>query len=82
VFDALVVGVPDERLGSRVAAVVQLRPGQQVTLDALAAHCRTHIAGFKVPRELHVVEQVRRSPSGKPDYPWAQHLARDGQCRA
>ena len=82
VFDALVVGVPDERWGSRVAAVVQLRPGQQVTLDALAAHCRTHIAGFKVPRELHVVEQVRRSPSGKPDYPWAQHLARDGQCRA
>ena len=41
VFDALVVGVPDERWGSRVAAVVQLRAGQRVTLDELAAHCRT-----------------------------------------
>ncbi len=77
VFDALVVGVPDERWGNRVAAVVQLRPGQQVTLEELAAHCRNQIAGYKVPRELHLVEQVRRSPSGKPDYPWAQHLARD-----
>jgi len=82
VFDALVVGVPDERWGSRVAAVVQLRPGRQVTLEELAAHCRGQIAGYKVPRELHVVEQVRRSPSGKPDYPWAQHLARDGRQRA
>lgn len=81
VFDALVVGVPDERWGSRVAAVVQLRPGQRVTLDELAAHCRTHIAGYKVPRELHLVEQVHRSPSGKPDYPWAQNLARATQRR-
>jgi acyl-CoA synthetase (AMP-forming)/AMP-acid ligase II len=76
VFDALVVGVPDERWGNRVVAVVQPRPGQQPTLAELAAHCRTHIAGFKIPRELHLVEQIRRAPSGKPDYPWAQKLAR------
>jgi acyl-CoA synthetase (AMP-forming)/AMP-acid ligase II len=75
VFDALVVGVPDERWGSRVAAVVQPRAGQRPTLDDLAAHCRTQIAGYKIPRELHIVEQVRRSPSGKPDYPWAQKVA-------
>jgi len=81
VFDALVVGVPDERWGSRVAALVQLRPGRRATLDEVAAHCRTYIAGFKVPRELHVVEQIRRSPSGKPDYPWAQQTARSGQYR-
>ena len=79
VFDALVVGVPDERWGSRVAALVQLRPGQQLTLAELAAHCRKHIASYKIPRELHVVQQVRRSPSGKPDYPWAQELARGGR---
>jgi acyl-CoA synthetase (AMP-forming)/AMP-acid ligase II len=76
VFDALVVGVPDERWGSRVAAIVQLRSGRALTLEDLAAHCRRHIAGYKVPRELHVVAQVRRSPSGKPDYPWAQAVAR------
>ena len=81
VFDALVVGVPDERWGSRVAAVIQVRAGQTVTLDDLAAHCRAHIASYKVPRELHVVQQLRRSPSGKPDYPWAQELARGGQHR-
>lgn len=81
VFDVLVVGVPDERWGSRVAAVIQPRPGHQPTLHDLDAHCRTHIAGYKVPRELHVVEQVKRSPSGKPDYPWAQEVARSGRHR-
>jgi acyl-CoA synthetase (AMP-forming)/AMP-acid ligase II len=81
IFDCLVVGVPDERWGSRVAAVVQLRDGQRVTLEELAAHCRQHIASYKVPRELHVVQQLRRSPSGKPDYPWAQEVARSGQHR-
>jgi len=81
VFDALVVGVPDERWGSRVAAVVQPRPGHQPTLPELAEHCRTHIAGYKIPRELHLVDEVRRAPSGKPDYPWAQELAREGRYR-
>jgi acyl-CoA synthetase (AMP-forming)/AMP-acid ligase II len=76
VFDAIVVGVPDERWGSRVAAVVQARSGHVPTLEDLAAHCREHLAGYKIPRELHLVDQVRRSPSGKPDYPWAQELAR------
>ncbi len=68
VFDALVVGVADERWGQRVAAIVQPRPGEAPSLDALVAHCRTKIAGYKVPRELHIVETVPRHPSGKPDY--------------
>jgi acyl-CoA synthetase (AMP-forming)/AMP-acid ligase II len=75
VFDAVVVGVPDDRWGERVAAVVELRPGQELTLDELDAHARAHIAGYKVPRELHVVEKMERSPSGKPDYPWAKNVA-------
>jgi acyl-CoA synthetase (AMP-forming)/AMP-acid ligase II len=74
VFDALVVGAVDDRWGQRVTAVVQARPGTSPTLDDLAAHCRTRIAGYKVPRELHLVEAIVRSPSGKPDYPWAQEL--------
>jgi acyl-CoA synthetase (AMP-forming)/AMP-acid ligase II len=81
VFDAIVVGVPDERWGSRVAAVVQPRDDARPTLAELAAHCRALVAGYKLPRELHVVERVRRSPSGKPDYPWAQELAREGRHR-
>jgi 3-oxocholest-4-en-26-oate---CoA ligase len=76
VFDAIVVGVPDERWGQRVAAVVQARDGHVPTLDDLDAHCRGHVAGYKVPRELHLVDEVVRSPSGKPDYPWAAKVAR------
>jgi 3-oxocholest-4-en-26-oate---CoA ligase len=75
VFDALVVGVPDERWGQRVAAVVQPRDGRVVTLDDLDEHCRGHLAGYKVPRQLTVVDAISRSPSGKPDYPWAQRVA-------
>ena len=82
VFDVLVVGVPDSRWGERVAALLQPREGRTPTLDDLQAHCRTYIAGYKVPRELHLVEQVRRSPSGKPDYPWAQAVATGGDHRA
>jgi acyl-CoA synthetase (AMP-forming)/AMP-acid ligase II len=74
VFDALVVGAADERWGQRVAAVVQARPGRTPSLDDLGTHCRKRIAGYKVPRELHLVEEIVRSPSGKPDYPWAQQL--------
>jgi acyl-CoA synthetase (AMP-forming)/AMP-acid ligase II len=75
VFDAIVVAVPDDRFGQRVAAVVQARDGKTPTLDELAAHVRTKIAGYKVPRELHLVNEIERQPSGKPNYPWAQKLA-------
>jgi 3-oxocholest-4-en-26-oate---CoA ligase len=71
VFDAIVVGAPDERWGQRVAAIVQPREGRHPSLDAIQNHCRDSIAGYKVPRELHVVETMVRSPSGKPDYRWA-----------
>ncbi len=74
-FDAIVVGVPDERWGSRVSAVVQLREGASLALEDLQAHCRTKLAGYKVPRELHLVDRVERSPTGKPDYPWAKQVA-------
>jgi len=75
VFDVLVVGVPDERWGERVAAVIELRPDHAVTLEELDQHARLHVAGYKVPRELHVVDKMERSPSGKPDYPWAKRIA-------
>ncbi|HUW01726.1 MAG TPA: acyl-CoA synthetase [Acidimicrobiales bacterium] len=75
VFDAIVVGVPDERWGQRVAAVVQPRVGRTPTLADLDPHCRLHVAGYKVPREVHLVDQVVRAPSGKPDYPWAKRVA-------
>jgi acyl-CoA synthetase (AMP-forming)/AMP-acid ligase II len=74
VFDVLVVGIDDERWGQKVTAVVQPRPGTSVTLDDLAEHARTRIAGYKVPRELLIVDVIPRQPSGKPDYPRAKKL--------
>ena len=81
VFDAVVVGVPDERWGERVVAVVATRPGAGVALDELQSHCRDRLAGYKVPRALVEVATVERSPTGKPDYAWARRVAaahRDG----
>ncbi len=75
VFDAVVVGVPDERWGERVAAIVVPRVGHTPTLDSLVEGLRQHLAGYKVPRELHLVPEMVRSPSGKADYRWAKATA-------
>ena len=72
VFDALVVGVPDHRYGQHVAAVVQPRPGARPALSELDSFVRSEIAGYKVPRSLWLVDEVKRSPAGKPDYRWAK----------
>ena len=77
VFDVLVVGVPDRRWGERVTALLQPRPGKTPTLEDLRAHCRTYIAGYKVPRELLLVDEVPRLPNGKPDYRRAKERARE-----
>ena len=71
VFDAIVVGVPDERLGHMVATVVQARGEERPSLADLDACARKEIAGYKVPRAVWFVDEIKRSPAGKPDYRWA-----------
>lgn len=75
VFDVLVVGLPDERWGETVTALLQPRPGCHPSLEDLQAHAREQIAGYKVPRHLLVVEEVPRLPNGKPDYRSAKEQA-------
>lgn len=75
VFDAVVTGIPDERWGSRVAAVVEPRQGVQLTFEGLDAHCRGLLSGYKVPRTYAFVDEMVRSPAGKADYRWARELA-------
>jgi acyl-CoA synthetase (AMP-forming)/AMP-acid ligase II len=83
VLDAVVVGVPDDRWGERVTAVVQPRAGVAITLESVQTHCRALVAGYKVPRQLTLVEQMVRSPAGKSDYRWArQQAADDAAARA
>ncbi|MFP3989687.1 acyl-CoA synthetase [Streptomyces sp. E11-3] len=78
VYDALVAGVPDTKWGNHVAAVVQLRPGAaEPSLDTIQTHCRTRLAGYKIPRQLVLTDTIQRSPSGKADYRWARSVAAD-----
>jgi 3-oxocholest-4-en-26-oate---CoA ligase len=75
VFDAVVVGVPDDRYVERVAAIVQARPGAAPTLEELRAHCREKLAGYKLPRQLVLADTIPRTPVGKPDYRAAKTVA-------
>jgi acyl-CoA synthetase (AMP-forming)/AMP-acid ligase II len=75
VFDAVVVGVPDERWGSRVVAVVASRPGSELTLEEVQEHGHRLLAGYKVPRDLVLVGEIQRNPNSKPDYAWASETA-------
>ncbi|MEV0366877.1 acyl-CoA synthetase [Nocardia fusca] len=72
IFDALVVGVPDERWGQRVAAVVQCRGDKRPTLEELRPVLTREISSYKLPRSLWFVDEIKRSPAGKPDYKWAK----------
>lgn len=65
VVEAAVVGLPDERWGERVTAVVVLRPGSELTLEQLRAHCEGRLGSFKSPKQLVVREAIPRNPSGK-----------------
>jgi acyl-CoA synthetase (AMP-forming)/AMP-acid ligase II len=65
VSEVAVVGRPDPKWGERPVAVVVLKAGESLDPAAFEAHCRAHLAGFKVPRELHVVDALPRNPSGK-----------------
>lgn len=81
VYDALVAGVPDATWGNHVAAVVQLRSGApSPSLEDIQTHCRTRLAGYKIPRQLVIADAIRRSPSGKADYRWARGVAAEADA--
>jgi acyl-CoA synthetase (AMP-forming)/AMP-acid ligase II len=76
VFDVMVVGLPDERFGQQVCAVLSFRDGVESPTDEdLAACARAHVSGYKVPRRWVRVAHCRRLPTGKPDYTWARQAA-------
>lgn len=68
VRDAVVVGVPHERFGQVVAAVVEAAPGAECSAEQLKAHVRAHLASYKAPHHIMFVDSVPRGSSGKADY--------------
>jgi 3-oxocholest-4-en-26-oate---CoA ligase len=82
VFDALVVGLPDERWGTRVTAVVSLREGATATERDIIDHVGKELADYKRPRSVVFVPEIPRSPSGKADRPAAKRIAGESLVEA
>jgi acyl-CoA synthetase (AMP-forming)/AMP-acid ligase II len=75
VYDCLVVGIPDEKYGQAVAAVVQPRENATVVLEELRDFLRPSLSGYKLPRALTIVAEIPRNATGKAQYPRAKELA-------
>ncbi len=75
VYDAVVVGTPNDRFGQQVTAVVQARAGEVPSEAELIEFAAQHLARYKLPRAVLFVDEMVRSPSGKADYRWAKALA-------
>lgn len=78
VYDVLVVGIPDEKYGQAVAAVVELREGAALELEELREYLREFLSGYKLPRSLTIVDRIPRNATGKAQYPRAKELAMAG----
>ena len=74
IADSIVVGIPDERFGQRIVAIIA-GDGKAVGEAELADFCRQSLSGYKIPRKVIWVPQVQRGPNGKPDYGWARQIA-------
>jgi fatty-acyl-CoA synthase len=68
VRDAVAVGVPDEKWGEAICAVVEWQDGTAADEDDVIAHVKSHLAAFKAPKRVVTVDTIGRAPNGKVDY--------------
>ena len=77
VFDCLVVGVDDQKFGQKVIAVVSMESDTNITQDSLVDSTRAFLAGYKLPKKIILVDEVKRAPNGKANYKWAKEIANE-----
>ncbi len=77
VFDCLVVGVDDQKFGQKVIAVVSMESDTHITQDSLVDSTRAFLAGYKLPKKIIFVDEVKRAPNGKANYKWAKEIANE-----
>ena len=77
VFDCLVVGMPDEKFGQKIVAVVSTVDNQQINEAELIENTRKSIAGYKLPKTILFADEVQRAPNGKANYKWAKTFAEE-----
>ena len=77
VYDCLVVGLDDEKFGQRVVAVVSLNKNSDISEQDLTDFTKTKISGYKAPKNILFVDEVKRAPNGKANYKWAKAEAID-----
>jgi acyl-CoA synthetase (AMP-forming)/AMP-acid ligase II len=65
IVDVAVIGIPDEKFGEALLAFVVLKPGSELALEEMVEFCRDRIAGYKIPRQLEIIAEMPRNPSGK-----------------
>ncbi len=65
IAEAAVIGIPDERHGEEVVAMLALKPGQQATADEIIAYCKQHLAAYKYPRIVRFFDALPKGPTGK-----------------
>jgi len=75
VFDAAVVGLPDERFGEAITALVRLADDAAADPDELIDHVKAHLARYKAPKAVHIVDDIGRAVNGKLDYRAAKATA-------
>ena len=76
IYDCLVVGIDDERFGQKVVAVASFEKNKEILFDDLIKNTRNHLSGYKLPKMIKFVDEVKRAPNGKADYKWALKIAK------
>ena len=76
IYDCLVVGIDDERFGQKVVAVASFEKNKEILFDDLIKNTRNHLSGYKLPKMIKFVDEVKRAPNGKADYKWALEIAK------